>query len=412
MVIVVAERKSRVYGSKPDRSVEGVHFWAEGSALIIEKPIRSLDVAKRNRGITVGSQTGRSATRIFGLKDGQGLRQLRSSNSPLVSERQHSVKIQYTTRSRARSDTSIRLAQDITIVKFTRDKTAFGQHETFPLRYGWLTKGFRAIQQNPRLFDQPEHAMVTLGIGRNMVNALRYWLEATGVARQNEQKTLPTNLGNTLLGEQGDGYLEDEATLWILHWLIASNPDKATGLYWFFNLYPSNVFQSEDVLKGLSTWVQHEAGLKRSASTLKSDVSMLLRAYAFTKSRTDDPLDSPFSTLNLIEQGGGRGLRSARMLRPYLPPVALHFAIAQRLCVDTQRVALPIRSLMYSEDGWAAPGAVFRLSEEGLMRILNLVVEQNPAQYELRDTAGLHQLYLLEPATDPLEILRRYYART
>jgi len=41
--------------------------------LIIEQPTRSLDVAKRNRGITVGSQTGHSAARIFGLKDGQGL---------------------------------------------------------------------------------------------------------------------------------------------------------------------------------------------------------------------------------------------------------------------------------------------------------------------------------------------------
>jgi len=40
-------------------------------ALIIEQPTRSLDVAKRNRGITVGSRTGRSAARILGIKDGQ-----------------------------------------------------------------------------------------------------------------------------------------------------------------------------------------------------------------------------------------------------------------------------------------------------------------------------------------------------
>jgi len=42
-------------------------------ALTIEQPTRSLDVAKRNRGITVGSRTGHSAACIFGLKDGQGL---------------------------------------------------------------------------------------------------------------------------------------------------------------------------------------------------------------------------------------------------------------------------------------------------------------------------------------------------
>ncbi len=294
-------------------------------------------------------------------------------------------------------------------MKFTRDKTAFGRHETFPLRYGWLTKGYQSLLKDPHRFEQPEHAMVTLGVGRNMVNAIQYWLEATGVALQNGQKITPTELGNILLGEQGDGYLEDEATLWIIHWLLASNPDRATGLYWFFNLYPAQQFQSEDILKGLSAWVEHEAGLKRSASTLKSDISMLLRAYAPEKKRSDDHLDSPLAALRLIEPAGGRGFNSPRSLRPYLPPIALHFAIAQRLAADAQRVALPIRSLLYSEEGWPAPGAVFRLSEEGLMRLLNILVEQNPSQYELRDTAGLHQLYRLDQTLDPLTILRRYY---
>jgi len=38
----------------------------------LTQPTRSLDAAKRNRGMTVGSQTGRSPARIFGLRDGQG----------------------------------------------------------------------------------------------------------------------------------------------------------------------------------------------------------------------------------------------------------------------------------------------------------------------------------------------------
>jgi len=35
----------------------------------LTQPTRSLDAAKRNRGMTVGSQTGRSPARIFGRKD-------------------------------------------------------------------------------------------------------------------------------------------------------------------------------------------------------------------------------------------------------------------------------------------------------------------------------------------------------
>ena len=29
---------------------------------------------------------------------------------------------------------------------FNPDKVAFGRHETYALRYGWLTKGFQAFQ--------------------------------------------------------------------------------------------------------------------------------------------------------------------------------------------------------------------------------------------------------------------------
>ena len=33
-------------------------------------------------------------------------------------------------------------------MKFKPEKTAFGRHESFALRYGWLTKGFQAFEQS------------------------------------------------------------------------------------------------------------------------------------------------------------------------------------------------------------------------------------------------------------------------
>ena len=64
-------------------------------------------------------------------------------------------------------------------MRFKSDKVAFGRHETFHLRFAWLSKGFAAFQKNSELFEDLDAATVTLGVGKNMVQAIRYWMRAT-----------------------------------------------------------------------------------------------------------------------------------------------------------------------------------------------------------------------------------------
>lgn len=294
-------------------------------------------------------------------------------------------------------------------MKLNKDKTAFGRHETFPLRYGWLTKGFEMVKKEPDIFSRPEQAMVALGVGRNMVNAIQYWLQASQLVDFSEGLARPTDTGEALLGEGGDRYLEDEATLWIIHWLLASHAELATGIYWFFNRFAMTRFKSEELLRALDEFIEHELQSSRSQSTLKSDVSTLLRLYAPDLGRSDEHLDSPLALLHVVESAGGGNYRSIREIRPFLPPVALHFALAQRFDADPQNGPLPMRSVLYGDGGWAAPGAVFRLSEEGLMAVLGKVMASYPNCYELRDTAGLNQIYLGNKPQKPLEVLSNHY---
>ena len=301
-------------------------------------------------------------------------------------------------------------------MKLDPKQTAFGRHETFPLRYAWLTKGFDAITNDPTVFGEPDRAMVELGVGRNMVNAIQYWLQAARLVEFAEGRAKPTALGEILLGDAGDPYLEDEATLWIIHWLIASNAGLATGFFWFFNHYATPWFQEDEVRAGLTEFTTRKLQVERSQSTLKSDASTLLRMYTLTADQDEDHLDSPLAQLGLIEpdsdprsRGKGRHYRSPRAARPFLPPIALHFALAHRFAADPSAPALPVRVVLYGGDERAAPGAVFRLNEEGLMAALNQVTTQWPGQYELRDTAGVHQVYHAEQAADPYRVLHDYY---
>jgi hypothetical protein len=128
--------------------------------------------------------------------------------------------------------------------RFHREQTTFGRHETFPLRYGWLTQGLEAVRRTPTLFAQPEPAMIALGVGRNMVNAIQYWLRATGLVDFQDGAGTATPLGQALLGPAGDPYLEDQATLWIIHWLIAANAAFATGFIGFSTASPCRAFKS------------------------------------------------------------------------------------------------------------------------------------------------------------------------
>ena len=118
------------------------------------------------------------------------------------------------------------------------NKVSFGRHETFVLRYSWLTKGFQEMEKNSDVFTS-ENQTVTLGVGKNMVNSIRYWLIASQMAEPDQSGRMKkTDFGQWILSEL-DPFIEDEATLWLIHWLIASNPDISTGWYWFFNHYHS-----------------------------------------------------------------------------------------------------------------------------------------------------------------------------
>ena len=70
-------------------------------------------------------------------------------------------------------------------MKFTGSKGAFGRHETFALRYGWLTKGMQELNKEELGKQAPvfeaEDATVRLGVGKNMVSSIRYWLQATRI---------------------------------------------------------------------------------------------------------------------------------------------------------------------------------------------------------------------------------------
>ena len=298
-------------------------------------------------------------------------------------------------------------------MKLEPTKVSFGRHESFPLRFGWITKGLDALAKDANALAA-EDATVTLGVGKNMVAAMRYWLLATGMAERTAGNGLArTEVGEILFpdGDGGDRYLEDDCTIWLLHWLLATNPADATAVYWFYNHFHKPEFASEEVFVGLREFVRQSVTAKVADTTLKRDANLVLRMYAQSSGGTrllpEDALDSPLAALLLLERLDRQTWQAVPRDREEIPQAAFAYAVADVFArVDVNQ--MPVERLMYGDRGHCAPGAVFRLTEGGLTAKLDALCGEYPESLRLNRTAGLFQLYKTGPF-DPLPILRAYY---
>lgn len=297
-------------------------------------------------------------------------------------------------------------------MKLDRKKVTFGRHESFALRYSWLTKGYRALRENEDIFAEDD-ATVTLGVGKNMVSSIRYWMRACKIIDLTDK---PTRIGEMLFEEGGfDPFLEDEATIWLLHWLLVNNPSQSTAIYWFFNEFHKPIFTTEELTTSLSDFIQ-DARFKikpPSDGTIKNDISLVTRMYSISKptgrAPLEDSLDSPMASLGLLSRASdGKNFLAKYETRESLPPLILGYAVLS-LMRERKVKSLPFEALMYSKDDYTSIGAVFRLSDNALSKKLEDLISLMPGVFEIRDTAGINQLYLMLEKNDPDDMLQQYY---
>jgi hypothetical protein len=301
-------------------------------------------------------------------------------------------------------------------LKFDEARVKFGGHETFALRFGWLSKGFQALVVNQEIFGEnySDHAPMDLGVGKNMVKSIEYWLRATQVISQKGHQS--TEIGFLIFDRvKGlDPYLEDEATIWLMHWLLSSNASFATAYFWFFNYFHKSEFTSQELTTALNDFVNDkvDASKRAAITTLTKDARLIHRMYTPSKGNTatplEDALDSPLASLRLMSQTtGGRSFQSKPETRPSLPVAVIGFALSS-LFVQRQDRIIPIEDLMKSRNGYAALGSIFRLTENELITKLELLVDYIPDKFEIRDTAGINQIYQID-SIEPVDYLLKYY---
>jgi hypothetical protein len=114
------------------------------------------------------------------------------------------------------------------------------------------------------------------------------------------------------------------------------------------------------------------------------------------------------TTLGLLQRSSdGKNHISMLAERRRLPVAVFGFAVLD-LMESLQQNSLPLERLMRADNHYAAPGSVFRLNEDGLITKIEELIRWVPGMLELRETAGIHQLYLLQPYSK-YELLTKHY---
>ena len=283
----------------------------------------------------------------------------------------------------------------------------FSGHETFPCRYAWLPKAVEALQENRKLFSDLDSAMVILGVGKNMVRSIRFWVEAEKMAKPNGKGEFAVRpLGEMLLGDCGlDPYLEDIQTLWLIHWNLSTRI-KDPIFAWDFLMnrwYEPEIFPSL-ALKAF----EKEAALqerKLSKVTLKQHLDIFIHTYVPTRgikgAVLEENLDSPLIELDLIRQIGERSINEQDGKREpvYTFNREPKPSITQPLfayCLNdfwnarfADESTLAFRQVAY---GHGSPGQVFKLPEPEILEYLTKIEFITNGALSFQESAHLRQV--------------------
>lgn len=259
---------------------------------------------------------------------------------------------------------------------------SFGAHQSFHIRDGWLYKGMSAIRGDQELGITPDPAIFThqeapqlLGIGRNMVRALRFWIQASGLTQE-----LPSNTGKrehrfTEFGDlvwQHDRYLEDLGTLWLLHYHLASYPHLSTTWYWFFNHFGQDKFTQQQFFEQLRHWViTTEAGRETvSDNILEKEFSTFINTYRKDKGKQnpENLLICPLTELCLLADGESNTYRLLPTSSERVHPLIFLYVLLQKSPNKLREESQLNLSQALTEP--MSVGRVFNLGASGVIELL------------------------------------------
>jgi len=275
-------------------------------------------------------------------------------------------------------------------------KPKFSGHDTFPFRYAWLTKIAHYLEEGDvkkiKEFERYKlQTMSEFGVGLNMVKSMRHWSLATKLCDKNFGLT---DFGKFIFSKKkaADPYLEKNETLWLLHWMLASDSSLTTWFY-LFNYHPSIIVNREQVANELLQIGKFSKWKGISPNTIKRDVDCFIRTYLVSHKKgeiTEDSIECPLAELGLLQQTYTKNeFELHKGPKSSLSQGIFEFALNDYWSKQNNQI-ITFEKLMYD---YGSPGKVFQLDEKSLEEYLDNMGQSANKIFQFdKGAGGLRQI--------------------
>lgn len=287
-------------------------------------------------------------------------------------------------------------------------KVSFGRNETFGLRYSWLNKGLKEFKKEEDIFLS-SRAPLILGVGKNMVNSIKYWLNAYQIIDFSGATPYQTKFGEIL--EAYDPYLENSVSLWLLHWKLCTNASNATLYYWFFNCYKKNKFTKIEILNDLNLWLDDVGSKKISSATLQRDTLLLLKTFSSSQEETknfEEILENPFYALNLLSKNNDGSYSSTYEPRESINSLLIGFCILEIFNKNYKNISsqIPVSEFLNEQPSISR---IFRINESFFYQLLDDLIFKHPNIFGFNETAGQRIIEIKKQDIDLNDFAKELY---
>ena len=172
----------------------------------------------------------------------------------------------------------------------------FSGHETFQCRHFWIKKGVDFTFKSGDF--KSSNASVDLGVGKNMISSIHYWMKAFGVVDVDGQIT---EFGERFFLDNGfDPFLEDVGTQYLLHFNLVRNSSFASIYKLVFEDFRKTRIDSEFTETQLFDFVMRtllREGEVISEKTIKNDIRVFLKSYYSGSKRGAKSIEDDFASI-------------------------------------------------------------------------------------------------------------------
>ncbi|BCM87582.1 DUF4007 family protein [Methylobacterium indicum] len=286
----------------------------------------------------------------------------------------------------------------------------YGRHETFAVRYGWLTKAARHVGSHGELSAALSTADA-LGLGSKMVQSLQFWAEATGLVEAVNEPGAQDRRRLTALGQivwESDPFMEYPATWWFIHLSLCQV--RGTVWTWFFNTFEERHFDRNACVDAFLRHTREKAQNPATAAVAQKDVACLLSAYAApTSIEAADPEDgvaSPLRELGLVLRHDNVH-RFERVRAPARLPSEAFLASASGLAAGLGKNSVSLDEMARIPNG---PGRLLCLGFDKLEQAVEAACLNHGALGVRTEVLGAER-HLVLPGLTPIDWLRIHYDR-